>query len=181
MKKYWSTLLLLCCLLSNLWASDKKEKIEWKTFSEVEELMKKTPRKILIDVYTNWCTWCKRMDKTIYYNPQAIAYINEHYYAIKFNAETKEPISFQGETYYFNKRYKTNELALKLCNYQPSYPTTILLNEKFEDKTPFAGYLELYQMESVLKYYATNNYKKQSWNDWNRSFVFEWQNNAKKK
>src|SRR5690606_17010397 len=67
----------------------QKSSIQWKTFEEVEALMKTKPKKVLIDVYTDWCGWCKKLDKEVYENPMAIQYINEHFYAIKFNAEQK--------------------------------------------------------------------------------------------
>ena len=39
------------------------DKIEWLTLEEAFARNQKAPRKILIDVYTGWCGWCKVMDK----------------------------------------------------------------------------------------------------------------------
>lgn len=174
-------LLVLITCYSASFANSKSTKVQWLSFEEVEALMKTKPKKVLIDVYTNWCTWCKRMDKEIYNNEQAAAYINEYYYAVKFNAETKEEVVFMGETFVYDKRYKMNRLALKLCNYEPTFPTTVLMNTSFSKSVPFGGYLEIYQMESILKYYATNAFESQSWADWNRAFIMEWQTSGDKK
>ena len=168
-------------LISTSYASKKSGKVQWVTFEALDSLMLQAPKKVLVDVYANWCTWCKRMDKDIYNNEQAAAYINEHYYAVKLNAETKEPIVFKGETFTYDKRYKMNGLALKLCNYEPSLPTTVILNTTLTKSVPFGGYLEIYQMESILKYYATNAFETQKWVDWNRSFIIEWGDAATKK
>ena len=39
------------------------QEINWVTFEEALELQKKNPKKIMMDVYTNWCGPCKMLDK----------------------------------------------------------------------------------------------------------------------
>ncbi|MEQ9230222.1 MAG: thioredoxin family protein, partial [Cyclobacteriaceae bacterium] len=72
------------------------QEIQWVSFEEAVELSKKEPRKLLIDLYTDWCGWCKRMDRDTYSQPEIIKAINENFYAIKFNAEQPEPVEFAG-------------------------------------------------------------------------------------
>ena len=72
-----------------------EKKIQWLTFEEAVEKSKETPKKIIIDLYTDRCGWCKRMDKTTFQNPIIADYINENYYAVKLNAEQKENIEFE--------------------------------------------------------------------------------------
>src|SRR6187399_1544026 len=71
---------------------NKNETINWITLQEAEKLNKKQPRKIVIDVYTDWCGWCKKMDKSTFADAKTAAYVNKHYYAVKLDAETKEEI-----------------------------------------------------------------------------------------
>ena len=66
--------------------------VKWMTFKEAFEANKKTPKPFLIDVYTDWCGWCKRMMATTYSNPAIAAYVNQNFYPVKFNAETKDSI-----------------------------------------------------------------------------------------
>src|SRR6187431_1530392 len=75
------------------------EGIKWLSISEAEKLAKDEPRKIIVDIYTDWCGWCKRMDNSTYKDPKVVEYINKNFYAVKFNAETKNEITFQGKTY----------------------------------------------------------------------------------
>ena len=97
-------------------------------------LTESTPKKIFIDVYTDWCGWCKRMDKATFQNPEVAAYMNEHYYNVKFDAEQKESIEILGNTFEFvpqgSRGY--HELAAALLNGKMSYPTVVFMNPKFE-------------------------------------------------
>ena len=107
-------------------------------------LTESTPKKIFIDVYTDWCGWCKRMDKATFQNPEVAAYMNAHYYNVKFDAEQKESIEMLGNTFEFvpqgSRGY--HELAAALLNGKMSYPTVVFMNPKFEMLSPVPGYQE---------------------------------------
>ena len=65
----------------------KGAEIQWLTMEEAYEKTQKEPKKILVDVYTDWCGWCKVMDRGTFRDEKVVAYVNEHYYAVKFDAE----------------------------------------------------------------------------------------------
>mgnify|MGYP005703647067 FL=1 len=69
------------------------QKIKWLKFEEAIEMQKNNPKKIIMDLYTNWCGPCKVMDKKTFGNRHVAKYINEFYYAVKFNAEGDEVLS----------------------------------------------------------------------------------------
>ena len=77
------------------------QQINWVSIEEAEKMNKEKPKKIMVDVYTDWCGWCKKMDKDTFSNPVIAEIINEHYYAVKLNAEGKDEIIFNGTTYKF--------------------------------------------------------------------------------
>lgn len=164
-------------------AADKKEnkaeapkdnEIHWMTLDEVQVAMRKEPRKVYMDIYTDWCGWCKVMEKKTFTNPNVIKYINEHFYAVRFNAETKDQIRFGGKMYDFMPQYKANQLAVDLMRGSMSYPTSIVFEENFQGPQPVPGYLDVPTMEMVLKYLGENIFKTTSWSDFQQQFKPTW-------
>ena len=76
-----------------------QEQINWLSWEEALEKQKEERRKILVDVYTDWCTWCKKMDSRTFQKSNIVKYVNENYYAVKFNAEQKDEIIFDNKSY----------------------------------------------------------------------------------
>ena len=117
---------------------EKESVINWMTFEEAMEKNKTEPRKIFIDVYTDWCGWCKVMDKKTFSNPIIAEYMNDKYYAVKLDAEQREDIEFNGTTFKFvaqgSRGY--HELAAALLNGKLSYPTVVFMVEEFYSLHP---------------------------------------------
>ncbi|WP_347159061.1 thioredoxin fold domain-containing protein [Pontibacter chitinilyticus] len=139
--------------------------IEWLTIEQAAAKQQHEPRKLVIDVYTDWCGWCKKMDKTTFKDPAVAAYINAHYYAVKLDAEGKDPITLNGQTYTYNPEYKLHELAIALLNGQPSFPTTVYLDENMKMLSPVPGYMEAPAFAQILLYFGDNHYKTSSFED----------------
>lgn len=140
----------------------KRPAIQWLSLEEAAALTKKEPRKILIDVYTDWCGWCKQMDKKTFTDPQVVAYVNEKFYAVKLDAEGREPITINGKTYQYNEQMRAHEAALALLSGKMSYPTTVYLDEKLGIISPVPGYLEAPMFLTILKYFGENHYKQKT-------------------
>jgi len=151
-----------------------KEKINWISFEQLQAEYKKNPKPILIDLYTNWCGWCKEMDRTTYKNDKVAAYINENYYAVKYNAESKADVIFNDKTYHYNEQYKTNDLAMFLSFGELSYPNTIFLSSLNARPAPLAGYLKPKEIEAPLKYFSERKSEQQTFVDFNKKMKKEW-------
>ena len=162
----------LLLLLSLTAISNAQEKIQWMSIEEAYALTltETSPKKIFIDIYTDWCGWCKRMDKATFQNPEVAAYMNEHYYNVKFDAEQKESIEMLGNTFEFvpqgNRGY--HELAAALLNGKMSYPTVVFMNPKFEMLSPVPGYQEVGPFMNIAKYFGDNIYTEKSWQDYSQ-------------
>src|SRR5882672_5223863 len=115
--------------------------IKWMSFEEAVEKSKIEKRKIFIDVYTDWCGWCKVMDKNTFSEAQVAKILNEKFYPVKFDAEQTEDVVFAGTTFKFIPAGNrgTHQLAMALLNNQLSYPTVVFLDEDFRMIQPLQG------------------------------------------
>ena len=132
-------------------ANHEKNGIKWMGFEEAVSKSEKNPKKLLIDVYTSWCGWCKRMDQTTYQDTALISYINKNYYAVKLDAETKDTLHFRDKNFVFRSEYKANELALSLLGGKMGYPTTVFLDEKMNLISVNPGYMDADGLGNLLR------------------------------
>jgi thioredoxin-related protein len=151
-----------------------KETLNWLTLTEAEALLKKEKKPLLIDLYTNWCGWCKVMDKKTYSNPEVIKYISEHFYPVKIDAETKQSQNWQGKSYGYNPSNRMNDYAIYLTQGQLSFPTTVFIPVEGMEPQAIPGYLEIPDMELLLKYFGEGYYGKQAFGDYQKKFVPSW-------
>lgn len=91
-----------------------KGPINWLTLEEADSLYKIQKKPIFIDVYTDWCGWCKRMDASTFMDPNVGTYLNQNFYAVKLNAETKDSIQFNGKLYTNSQSVKVAEMLKEM-------------------------------------------------------------------
>lgn len=123
---------------------EKKEKaIHWLSLEEAYIKNQKEPRKIFVDVYTDWCGWCKKMDKETFANEAVATYVNEHYYAVKLDAESARSFEMAGEQ--MTERQVAQQLGVR------SYPTIVFIHEDFQSFQPVPGYRAAKEFKEVLE------------------------------
>lgn len=147
----------------------RTEGIHWHSFQEAIQLNSKEPKKIYIDVFTNWCGWCKKMDQTSFEDPKIIQEMNSDYYAVKLNAETRDSILFRDHSFKYMPQYKSNELAMALLNGQMAFPTTVILDQDEKILSRIPGYLDSNSLIDILGYFGKNNHLKFTWNQYQKS------------
>jgi len=142
-----------------------QEQIKWVSFEEALDLHIKENKKLFVDVYTDWCSWCKKMDKTTFMNPVIVEYINRNYLPVKFDAEQKESIQFKGREYTFVRQGRKgyHELAAAITRGQLSYPTYVFLDEELNVIQPVPGYQDELTLEYILNYFGEDFYKSVPW------------------
>lgn len=152
----------------------EKEKINWLSLDEVNLKMKAEPRPVLIDLYTNWCYWCKVMDKKTYNNSNVISYINSHFYAVKLNAETKDTIVWGDRKYAFNSNDKINDFAIYVTQGQLAFPNTVIFPKKDQQPASIPGYMQPEEIEPILKYFGEEKYVVENFSQFSKNFNTTW-------
>lgn len=135
--------------------------VKWMTFEQAVEKSKTEKRKIIIDVYTDWCGWCKVMDKNTFNDPEVAKLLNEKFYPVKFNAEQTADVVFRGTTFKFVSygNNGTHQLAAVLLNNQLSYPSIVFVEEDFKSVSPIPGFKKREEFHKMLSYFMTGYYK----------------------
>jgi TonB family protein len=160
-----------------------QEKIHWMKIDELEAAESKEPRVVMVDVYTQWCGPCKMMSNQTFTHPEVVKYMNEHYYCVKFDAESGDSVVFKGKTYK-NPDFKpgtmgrngVHELTINLG--VSAYPTLIFFDQALNPIAPITGFQSVENFEIFAKVFATGDYKKittqESWADYQKNFVRSW-------
>ncbi len=135
------------------------KKIHWYTWEEMAAANAKNPKPIFVDVYTEWCGWCKKMDRSTFQDPKVVKTLTEDFYAVKLDAEQKETILFKGTEFKFvGGRRGHNELAASLLDGRLSFPTTVLLTANYERIILSPGFKKAKDLIQELNFVTSKEY-----------------------
>ena len=153
MKIFFISLILLLSA-----ASQAQEEVHWLTLAEAEKQCKDKPKPYLFDFYTDWCGWCKHMDKTTYTDPVVISFINNHFYPVRINAESADTLVFKDKIYapVKNGGKSVSSFAIEMLGGKLSYPSTVFIYEPAKINFVVPGYLEIVKMQGFLVYFIEN-------------------------
>lgn len=166
-------LLLFANQLPHVLAEDKNAAIKtpqlvWNSLEAGLAEAKKTDRKVLIDVYTNWCGWCKRMDKETFNHADIATYLSKQYVLVKLNAESSS------KTRYKDKDMTETELARAFG--VRGYPTLVFLDPRGEIITVYPGYVKAEDFLPMIKFIGESAYEKMKWDAYLQQYEKETKN-----
>lgn len=146
-----------------LWnnGSSSGDEGEWLGFSAAVQKAGETQRIVLVDVYTDWCGWCKKMDRDVYADAEVQEVLGEYFVTAKLDAESATEHPFQGQ--------KASERAIAKAFGITGYPTTLFLTEEGEAITILPGYIPKETFLKVLEYIHTHAYETQSWEEFSKN------------
>lgn len=116
---------------------------------------------VLVDVFTDWCVWCKRMDKDVYTDPAVQAEMNKYFTSVKLDAEAKQERTFRGAA--------TSEQAIAQTMKVTGYPTTVFMTADEQVIQAIPGYIKAPEFAMVLRYIGTKAYEKQPFEEWKKT------------
>jgi thioredoxin-related protein len=170
------TLALVISFIGLVAQTPKEKTVKWYSIKEALELNKKQPRKILIDIYTNWCGWCKVMDRETFSHTIIADYLNTHYYPVKFDAESRDTVNFGG--YQFvnpgQGSRSTHQFAMALfqaTKQNPGYPAIAYLTETLQLIAVVPGFQKPQQIEPFLNFIVTDKFKTITLEEYQKTFV----------
>lgn len=127
--------------------------INWLSWDQAVKANAGAAKPLVVDVYTDWCGWCKRMDATTFKDPRVAEYVNDNFYAVKLDAEQRADIVYDGTTFSFQQQGKrgVHTLAASLLDGRLSYPSIVYLNGKMERTMISPGFKDADALLAELK------------------------------
>jgi thioredoxin-related protein len=117
---------------------------------------------VIVDVYTDWCGWCKRMDRDTYSRPEIGDYLNKHFVMVRLNAEGPEKLSYAGQS--------LTARALAGGFQVTGYPTTIFLKPDGTHLVNVPGYIPADQFLKLVRFIGDGHMDKgESWEEYSRT------------
>jgi thioredoxin-related protein len=133
------------------------QEIKWMSLDEALAAQKVTPKPIFMEVYTNWCGECKKMDKKTFKDTKLSAFIAENYYAVKFNAEGNDEVNYKGIKYTnpgFDtaKKQKEKNAAHGFTDFLKikEYPSLVIFESHGEIANMISGFKSAQELLSEL-------------------------------
>lgn len=134
-----------------------RDEIQWLSIEEAEKLMDVTPKKLFVDVYTDWCGFCKKMDRSTFTEEEIIAYVNQHFYAVRLNAEGTDTLRFNNQTYHNDDRF--HQLATNWLSGRMGFPSFAYIDTDKQLITTIPGYRNDEELIVDLHFIHEEQYK----------------------
>lgn len=178
MNKNYTILFLLACFFSfsnALWSQvpieeQSEEQIEWITIEEALEKCIEEPKKILVEVFIEDDNWCKMMNSVTYQKKHIIKYINENFYAVKFNAESKKDIEFKSKEYDGASKNGYHALALYFSG-DMVFPSIAFLDEDQKVIQTVSGFIDGSIFEMIITFFGRNAHETTPWKKYQEEYI----------
>jgi thioredoxin-related protein len=136
-------------------ATKKKTELQWTKLEPAVAKAADEKKAVMVDVYTDWCGWCKKMDKEVFTDPAVAEVLASRFALAKVNGESKESITFKGHT--------TNGIGIAQSFGVRGYPSIIFLDSNGDMLTMIPGFLDAEKFLPVVTFIGNREYEKMEW------------------
>lgn len=107
--------------------------VNWLSFEQLDSALQANPKPGFIEFYTDWCTFCKKMDQEVFTDSGVVDELNTSYYALRFDAESSSKVQFDGMEFIKPAGQRFHQLAMALASEKNEFapPVLIFLNKDF--------------------------------------------------
>jgi thioredoxin-related protein len=158
MIKLWIIALFIFASSLSFAQTGNKVELKWNKFDEGLSLAKKNNKKILIDVYADWCKWCKKMDAEVFTHDTIAPYLKKNYILIKLNGESQDKLNYKGET--------MTAAAFAQGFGVSGFPTVIFMEPSGDAITKVPGFIDKDNFLPMITYFGDDYYKTMKWQDY---------------
>ena len=136
--------------------------VAWRGWNEGLAAAAGGPKPVIVDVYTDWCGWCKRMDRDVYARSDVSEYLNQHFVMVRLNAESAERVSYAGRS--------LTARALSGGFEVTGYPTTIFLKPDGTHLVNVPGYIPADKFLKLVRFVGDGHMDRgESWEAYSKS------------
>lgn len=148
--------LILIGIISVLFAScigtsNGDRDFDYYTMANAQKMAESNDKKIIVDVYTDWCTFCKQLENEVYPDDRIGQVVNEYFYVVRINAESDEMLVYNG------KKISMRDFAELLG--VSTYPSTVFIDKSGTTIGQQSGYMEVEVFEKLLAFVGSSAYR----------------------
>jgi thioredoxin-related protein len=135
--------------------------VNWHTWGEAMSLRENAMRKLYVFVYKDDCPHSAKMMTTTFTDSSVVNQLNNDYYAVKLNVETKDTILYQGLKLVSEKSgdFWFHQLAVSLLNGDMSFPGIVIIDEEMKRVNLMKGYKNRTVMANTLMFFTDDGHK----------------------
>jgi thioredoxin-related protein len=138
------------------------QSVNWLSWEEVDEKMEDNPKKILVELFKEPCSWCYTLEENILNAQKNAQYINRFFYPVRFDVNSKESIRIN-EKVYKSTLSGDHELVRALTNGNTSLPMLVFVDESFKVIQILPGRQDPRKFHHILEYFGENHYNNVPW------------------
>jgi thioredoxin-related protein len=146
----------------NVTQTKAQQELYWYSFEEAIVIAESTNRPIFVDVWAPWCGWCRKMKLDVY--PALYGHFTEDFVLTRLNRDDNETSRL-----YKDRRITSMQLAKLLKT--KTIPAIVILNSKGEYLLDLSGFMEIDQLDPILKYISSKSYLNQTFEDFKGNII----------